>query len=95
MYVITLKFAANRASAPTFMEGHKAWIARGFEEGVFLMTGTIEPQAGGVVLAHNTDRAALEARVNDDPFVAEGVVDAQIMSVAPGRTDERLSFLRG
>ncbi|RAI01653.1 hypothetical protein DLJ53_09565 [Acuticoccus sediminis] len=94
MYLITLKFAANKASAPDHLDAHKAWIARGFEDGIFLMTGTIEPQAGGVVLAHNVDRAALEARVGEDPFVAEGIVSAEIIGVAPGRTDDRLAFLK-
>jgi hypothetical protein len=28
------------------------------------------------------------------PFVAEGVVSAEILAIAPGRTDERLAFLQ-
>jgi hypothetical protein len=30
-----------------------------------------------------------------DPFVAEGVVSAEILEIAPGRADERLKFLLG
>lgn len=93
MYVVTLRFAADRSRAAAHMEAHKAWLARGFADGVFLMNGTLKPQAGGVILARGEDRAALEARVRDDPFVAEGVVDAEILEIAPGRTDERLAFL--
>lgn len=94
MFVVTLRFSADKARAPQFMEGHNAWIRRGFDDGVFLLTGALQPGVGGVVLAHNISRADLEARVQEDPFVAEGVVSAEILDIAPGRTDERLAFLK-
>jgi hypothetical protein len=31
--------------------------------------------------------------VNDDPFVGENVVDAEIIELAAAKADERLSFL--
>ena len=48
-----------------------------------------------MILAHGEDRAALEARIAADPFVAEGIVAPEILEVAPGRTDARLAFLAG
>jgi hypothetical protein len=33
--------------------------------------------------------------VNDDPFVVEDVVSAEILELAPSRADERLAFLLG
>ena len=75
------------------MDGHNAWIWRGFDDGVFLLTGSLQPAAGGAVLAHNISRADLETRVKDDPFVAENVVQAEIVEIKPGKTDERLAFL--
>lgn len=95
MFLVTLRFSANKAKAAAFMEGHNAWIQRGFDDGIFLLTGNLQPSAGGAVLAHNVSRADLESRVKDDPFVAEDVVSAEIVEITPGRTDERLSFLKG
>lgn len=94
MFLVTLRFTADRAKAAALMDGHNAWIGRGFDDGVFLLSGSLQPGLGGAVLAHNVSRADLEARVNDDPFVAAGVVSADILEIAPGRTDERLAFLR-
>ena len=94
MFVVTLKFSANKAKAPALMEGHNAWLKRGFDEGIFLLSGSIQPSAGGAVLAHNTSRADLETRVRQDPFVVENVVNADILEIAPGRTDDRLAFLK-
>jgi uncharacterized protein YciI len=95
MFVIQLKFTANAAEAAHLLAGHKAWIQRGFEEGVFLMAGNLQPGPGGGILAHNLSRPELQARLAEDPFVAEGVVSAEIAEITPGRTDARLSFLAG
>ncbi|QDY98938.1 hypothetical protein FQ775_00295 [Nitratireductor mangrovi] len=92
MFVVTLKFA-DKAKAPQFMEGHNAWIRRGFDDGVFLLVGSLQPNAGGAILAHNVTRNEVEARVEQDPFVAEGVVTAEIIEIAPARADDRLAFL--
>jgi uncharacterized protein YciI len=92
MFVVLLKFA-DKSKAGALMEGHKAWIKRGFDDGVFLLVGGLQPNLGGGIVAHNTTLDALQSRVCDDPFVAEKVVTAEILEIAPSRTDGRLSFL--
>lgn len=93
MFAIFLKFAENRAKAPEFMDAHKAWIKQGFDDGVFLMVGSLQPNMGGAVLAHGGSRDDIESRVNDDPFVVEGIVSAEILEISPARADQRLDFL--
>lgn len=94
MFVITLRFA-DKTKAPQFMDGHNAWIKRGFDDGVFLLAGSLRPSAGGAILAHHASAEEIAARVQEDPFVAEGIVSAEILTITPGRTDERLAFLQG
>lgn len=94
MFIVLLRFSSNKARAGQFMEGHNTWIRRGFDDGVFLMAGSLQPRAGGGILAHNTSLEDLQDRVKDDPFVAEDVVSAEILEIAPARADERLAFLR-
>ncbi len=93
MFVVFLKFA-DTSAAPALMDAHNAWIAKGFEDRVFLAVGSIRPAAGGAILAMGLDREALEARVAEDPFVAEGVVSSEIFEIALVRTDPRLDFLK-
>jgi len=95
MFAIFLKFAENRAKAPEFMDAHKAWIKQGFDDGLFLMVGSLQPNMGGAVLAHGVSRDEIEARVNEDPFVAEDIVTAEILEISPARADQRLDFLMG
>jgi len=93
MFAIFLKFAENRPKAPEFMDAHKAWIKQGFDDGVFLMVGSLQPNMGGAVLAHGVSRDEIETRVNADPFVVEGIVSAEILEISPARADQRLDFL--
>jgi uncharacterized protein YciI len=93
MFIVFLKFSTNKSQVSQFMDAHKAWIKRGFDDGVFLLAGSLEPGLGGGILAHNTSLADLQRRVCEDPFVAEGVVTAEIFELDPGKADERLQFL--
>jgi uncharacterized protein YciI len=95
MFVVLLRLFRNKGQAGRFMEGHRQWIERGFADGVFVLTGNLQPNLGGAVMAHNTSLADLQSRVNDDPFVVEDVVSAEILKLAPSRADERLAFLLG
>jgi uncharacterized protein YciI len=93
MHIILLKFSTNKSQAGRLMDGHKAWVKRGFDDGVFLLAGSLEPDLGGGILAHNTSSPDLQRRLNEDPFVAQDVVKAEVLELDPGRTDERLKFL--
>ena len=93
MFVITLKFA-EKSKAPPLMGAHSAWIRRGFDDGVFVLAGSLQSSAGGVILAHGLSRSDIDRLVSEDPFVAGGVVQAEILEIAPARTDERLAFLK-
>jgi uncharacterized protein YciI len=95
MFIVLLKFSYNKDQAGQFMDGHKQWVKRGFDDGVFLLAGSLEPELGGGILAHKSSLADLQHRVNDDPFVKQGVVSAEIIELDPGKADERLQFLLG
>jgi uncharacterized protein YciI len=93
MFVVLLKFAHNRAQAGQHMEAHKAWLQRGFDDGVFLVAGSLAGGAGGSIVAHGTTLEDLHERIGADPFVAEGVVAPEVIALTPSRADPRLAFL--
>lgn len=93
MFIVLLKFADKKGKASQFMEGHKEWIKRGFDDGVFLLIGSLQPNLGGGIVAHNTSLSDLQIRVNKDPFVAEDVVSAEILELTPSKADARLNFV--
>ena len=93
MFIVLLKFSDNKGQAGQFMNGHNEWIKSGFDDGVFLLAGSLQPNLGGGIVAHNASLSDLQNRVNDDPFVAKNVVSAEILEITPARADERLKFL--
>ncbi len=96
MFIVLLKYTGNRDKAGPFVEGHVAWLKQGIKQGAFLAAGTLDKlgdRVGGAIIAARVDRAELEARVAEDPFVAEKIVSAEILDWSPSMTDERLSFL--
>jgi uncharacterized protein YciI len=95
MFIVLLKFSSNKNQAGQFMEAHNQWIQRGFRDGVFLLVGTLQPNSGGGIVAHNTSLSDLQNRLNEDPFVAANVVSAEILEISPAKTDPRLAFLLG
>ena len=41
MFIVLLKFSSNKSQAGQFMEGHREWIERGIEDGVFALVGSL------------------------------------------------------
>jgi len=84
MFIILLRFA-DKSAAPAHMGGHRAWLDDGFADGCFVASGSLADGSGGAVLARGSDRAEIEARIAMDPFVAAGVVEAEILGFDASR----------
>ena len=93
MFIILLKFSDNKPQAGQYMAGHKSWLQAGFDDGVFLASGSLQPNQGGGIIAHNTSLPELEGRMKKDPFVEHNIVTAQITELDISKTDQRLAFL--
>ena len=93
MFVVLLRFSDNKSQVADFIEGHNAWLKSGFEDGVFLLAGSLQPNQGGAIVAHNTSLADLQSRVGNDPFVVEKVVTAEVFEISASKADSRLEFL--
>ena len=93
MFIILLKFSKNKSKAGEFIEGHNEWLKKGFEDGVFLLSGSLQPELGGSIVAHDTSLVELQNRIDADPFVAENIVFAEIIEIDPKKADKRLNFL--
>lgn len=93
MFIVLLRFSANKQRASEFMDAHMAWIKQGFDDGVFAMVGSLQPKLGGGVIALGLSAEELHQRIAADPFVIEGVVTPEIIEMIPGRMDPRLSAI--
>lgn len=89
MFVIELTYKVDLAQIDAAMKPHVAWLNRHYAAGVFVASGRKVPRDGGIILASGDDRAAIEAIVAEDPFVARGLADARIIQFrASQRADD-------
>ena len=79
MFVIELIYKADLAEIDACMKPHMAYLRKHYAAGAFLMSGRKVPRDGGVILAMAADRAAIEAIVREDPFVANGLAEFRII----------------
>ena len=93
MFIVLLRYADNKHLAGQFRQEHVQWIKQGIDDGVFLMAGGLPPERGGSVFAHGLTLEALEARLEADPYIAEGVVQPEIIEFSPALAEPRLQFL--
>ena len=95
MFIIFLKFTGKKPNAGQFMESHNQWLKQGFDNGTFILAGSLQPNRGGAILAHNLSMNEIEAKVQADPFVVENIVDAEIFEVSPSKAIDQMKFLLG
>ena len=89
MFIIELTYKVNLSEIDAAMKPHVAWLQRHYAAGTFIASGRKVPRDGGIILATSSDRAALEAIVREDPFVARGLADARLIEFrASQRADD-------
>lgn len=93
MFVVLLKFAEKKSEAKQWMDGHNAWLKQGFDDGVFLLAGSLQPQQGGAIISNEKSRQDLDDRISRDPFVEHGVVSAEVLEISPAKAAESMQFL--
>jgi uncharacterized protein YciI len=59
-------------------DGHRAYIDRHFETGVFLTAGPTVPWDGGMILARAESREAIAQVVAGDPLIEAGITEYEI-----------------
>lgn len=79
MFVIELIYKVDLPQIDAQMKAHVAWLDKHYAAGTFVLSGRKVPRDGGIILANGHDRAAIEAIVRTDPFVANELADYKVI----------------
>ncbi len=52
---------------------HRAWLQKGYDQGLFLCSGPQEPPVGGFLVARAVSADALKAMFEEEPFHCAGL----------------------
>ena len=94
MFVITLTYVRPLEEVDALMPKHVAWLKRQYTAGRFIASGRQKPRVGGVILATSESRAQLEAAMESDPFVKEGLATFTICEFVPSMTAPGADILK-
>ncbi|WP_434630656.1 YciI family protein [Chromobacterium sp. CV08] len=93
MFVVSLTYIAPLSDVDALLDAHVVWLKQAYADGVFLASGRKMPRDGGLILARG-ERAALEARLAEDPFARGGVARYDIIEFVPSMTAAGLESLK-
>jgi uncharacterized protein YciI len=85
MYVINLRYTGALAEIDDALEGHREFLARYFQAGVFVIAGPKVPREGGIIIASGIDRARLDEIIAEDPFARQQLAHYDVTEFEPTR----------
>ena len=86
LFVILLHYTKPLAEVDAVRARHMEHLERYASQGIFHAWARRNPPAGGVLIALAPDRAALEAVIAKDPYVASGVAHPEIVEFPTANT---------
>ena len=79
MLVVLLTYQRPLAEIDRRMRAHVAFLEEGYRAGLFVASGRQVPRTGGVILAVSPSRENLEALMEQDPFIREGLATFEVV----------------
>lgn len=77
-FILDLTYIAPLSQVDAYLEEHRAFVAKGYDNQLFLASGAKEPRTGGIIIARAESLEALHSLIREDPFYVHHLVDYQI-----------------
>ena len=91
MFLILVKYVKPLAEVDALVPAHREFLQQHYSAGRLILSGRLEPRTGGVIVAHNLNRAELEVLLEDDPFARAGVAEYTILEFFPSMATSALA----
>lgn len=62
---------------------HRAYLQKGYDAGMLLMSGPLNPRTGGIVIARAESLEAIKAFFSQDPYQLLGLADYRFAEFTP------------
>ena len=79
MFVIELVYKVPLTEIDAKMRAHVAFLKKYYASGNFVASGRKIPRDGGIILAVGESREEIEAIMQADPFVQQGLADFRVI----------------
>ncbi len=86
MFIISLNYIAPLETIDARMKEHMVFLNTCYREGLFIVSGRKVPRTGGIILARASSKEALAELMRNDPFVAQGLAEFEIIEFHASQT---------
>ena len=80
MFIILLSYKTDLSEVDKHLPGHIEYLKKNQKSGAFFCSGPRNPRTGGVILCHAENEEAVHTIVKEDPFIANGVADYELIN---------------
>lgn len=85
LFVMIVTYIKPMDEVNAHLEGHRAFLAKGYEDGVLMMSGGQNPRVGGVIVGKFDDKSAALEFVGLDPFYINDVASYDVVEFVPSK----------
>jgi uncharacterized protein YciI len=93
MFIIELTYKVPLTEVEPFMPEHMAFLEKNYALGKFLASGRKVPRDGGLIFCQADSKAAVEALMQEDPFVYQDLADVRVIEFVASRAEAGLERL--
>lgn len=94
MFVVMLHYLQPLPVIEQHIAEHRTYLERHYAAGHFIASGPQVPRIGGVIVAADMARDALDAILEEDPFYREGVAQYQVVEFTATKVAPALAALQ-
>ena len=82
-FLVEITYTATLSAIDTALPAHREFLQRGYDAGLLLMSGPMNPRTGGIVIARAASAAAIEEFFSADPYRLQDLARYRIVEFAP------------
>lgn len=83
LFSIHLQYTRAAADINPHLDAHRRWLIEHMKAGRIIVAGPLEPRTGGLIIACCADVAAMQAMMEQDPFITQQVASYQALACQP------------
>jgi uncharacterized protein YciI len=92
MFLLLSRYLKSLDEVERWLPEHRAFLDRYYAEGLFIVSGPLEPRTGGVIVTADMSRERVLAILDEDPFLREGVSVYEIVEFRPTKRSPHLTI---
>ena len=93
LLILDITYTQGAEAVDPYLEAHRQYLIRHYEDGKFLASGRKNPRTGGIIIAVGK-RDEISEVVTEDLFVVNGVAEYVITEFLPTMTSPHLENYR-